>query len=420
LLRSLRASLVLVALLLIPSWASTAHAATPPAGMFSVGDWAWPSSAALDREAAAGISSWRVTLDYGAIGSSPSALQFGGVDALVASMATRGITPVVVLTGCPTWACPAGGPANTEPALGGWLAFVAAVAHRYGPGGTFWAGHPSVPALPVTAWQVGNEVNGSDQWPNPDPAAYAAFLASTSQALRGASPSARVVLAGLPEKMTIWLKDYLPALYAQPGFKESFDIVAVHGYAASAADVPPILDLARVIMAENGDDAKPIWITEMGWATAGPASPFVVGEGAQADYLRSTWDTLLACRARWNLQRVYWYGWQDKDPGPTADYWGYHVGLNRVDGTPKAALSVVDEFTRGAALPDGRADGCGLAGGTTTITDPRLAKRRPRGRGRPKGSPQPTSRTQAQATSVRARRAAERKRARARRAAKRR
>ena len=36
---------------------------------------------------------------------------------------------------------------------------------------------------------------------------------------------AAVVLSGLGEKMTIWLKDYLPALYAQPGFKNAFDYV---------------------------------------------------------------------------------------------------------------------------------------------------------------------------------------------------
>jgi hypothetical protein len=329
--------------------------------MFGVGDWAWPSAATLDREAAHGLRTWRVPVSYGDVASTQGALQWGGVDRLMSDLAARHIEPLVVLAGCPTWQCPAGGPPKAEPALSGWLAFVTAAVRRYGTGGSFWATHPQAPAQPVQAWQVYNEVNGTDQWPNPNPAEYATFLAATSAAIRGADPAAKVVLAGLAEKMTIWLRDYLPALYQQPGFAASFDVMAVQGYAVAPLDVAGILEETHAIMAANGDGARPLWVTEMSWATGGPEHPFVVGEDSQAANLRTSWDALIGCAPRWNLQRVYWFGWQDK-PAATADgdYWGYHNGLMRLDGSEKPALAAADEYTSGAPLPAGRGDACPL------------------------------------------------------------
>lgn len=91
---------------------------------------------------------------------------------------------------------------------------------RYGVGGSLWREHPGLPAKPVIHWQVLNEVNGPDQWGGPPSAAgYANFLKLTAWAIRGTDPNAKVVLAGLGEKMPVWLRAYLPALYRQPGFR---------------------------------------------------------------------------------------------------------------------------------------------------------------------------------------------------------
>jgi hypothetical protein len=375
--RRLRAA-VLGTLLACALVAPSAHAAAAPSGMFAIGDWAWPTTTTVDRESAKGLRTWRLALDYKSIGATQGTLNFSGTDGLVGSLASRGITPLIVLAGCPTWLCPLGGPPSSSTALPYWKAFVTAAVKRYGAGGTYWAAHPTITTpRPVTAWQVYNEVNGAAQWPNPSPAAYAPFLAATSASIRAADPTAKVVLAGLSEKMTIWMKDFLTGLYAQPGFKDSFDIMALHGYTQYPEGVAPILDTARSIMLANNDAAKPIWMTEIAWATGGPAHPFVVDEATQAARLRASWDTLLACRGRWNLERVYWFGWRDRAvPVGGTDYWGYHDGLNRLDGTAKPALADFDMYTSGAPLPNGRGDTCSLPGGNlidsvapdTTIT----------------------------------------------------
>jgi hypothetical protein len=360
---TLRALVALLSTLVALTGVSTARAASAPAGMFAVGDWAWPTAATLDREAARGLQTWRVPLDYGAVGSTRTLL-WAGTDSLVRSMAMRGITPLFILTGCPAWQCPGGGPPTSGQALTDWKVFVSAAVRRYGPGGLFWRMYPEVPAKPVTAWQIYNEVNGAEQWPTPNAAAYGAFLAATAPVIRSWDPSAKVVLAGLPENMTISMKTYLASLYTQPSFKSSVDVIAVHGYAAEPTDVARILDSARIIMNQAGDGAKPLWVTEMSWATAGPAHPFVTTEAGQASKLRSSWDTMVACQARWKLQRTYWFGWRDPAVSGT-DYWGLHNALNRPDGSAKPALAAFDEFTSGDPLPDGRAASCPLAGGST-------------------------------------------------------
>ncbi len=355
-------SLALGLLALAP--VSSASAASAPAGFFALGDRAWPSTSILDREQGKGLASWRIALDYGAIGATQGKLDFSGVDGLVGSMARRGVRPFFVLTGCPAWSCAAGAPPTSGQQLTDWKAFVTASVRRYGAAGTYWSANTSVPKLPVNAWQVFNEVNGAGAWPNPSAAAYAPFLAATNTTIKAVDPAAKTVLSGLPEKMTIWLKDYLPALYAQPGFKTSFDVLAIHGYTALPADVAKILDLTKTIATQNGDASRPIWITELGWSTGGPAHPFTVTEATQAANLQAAGDVLIACAARWNLQRAYWFGYRDATPSGT-DYWGFHTGLTRTDGNAKPALAAFDEYTSGAALAGARAASCPLPGGTT-------------------------------------------------------
>jgi hypothetical protein len=373
--RRLRLLGVLAALLTL-ACSSSAHAASAPMGMFALGGWSWPSIATLDRESAHGMRTWRVALDYQSVSPAAGTFSFSGYDTLVVQLAQRGITPLFVLTGCPTWSCPPGQPPLTGQPLTDWQAFATAAVRRYGHGGTFWAGHPTLPQRPATYWQVMNEVNGSVS-----ATAYATLLTATAASIRAADPQARIVLSGLPEKMTVWMKDYLTALYAQPGFKAAADVIAVHGYTADPASVAGILDTARRIMLANGDGAKPLWITEMGWATGGPAYPFTTTEAVQAADLRASWDTLVACRTRWNLQRTYWFAWQDRVVGTSTDYWGLHDGLLRTDGTAKPALYAADEFTTGAPLPGTRGATCSLPGGTvldTTVPDTTVSSPGPR------------------------------------------
>lgn len=349
-----------------------ASAARPTSDLFGAGDWAWPSDQDLEALSSEGVQSWRTSLDWGAVEAAPGRYDFSGYDELLRKASERRIRVLLTITGCPPWACAQRGPPRDAAATAAFLRFVSAAVSRYG--------HLSGSALPITHWQVLNEVNGEDQWPSPDPAAYAALLKATNAAIKTGDPQAKTVLSGLPEKMTIYLKDYLPALYAQPGFAADFDVMAVHGYSVSARGPADILELTRRTMDAAGDP-KPIWMTELGWATGGPPFPLTVGEAAQETLLRESFTRLAACSERWNLQRVFWFSYRDRDLRGEPDYWGFHNGLRRLDGSPKPAHDTFLRFVRRQQAVPRR---CPLPGPVAIAS----ARKRPtvRKRARPSGA----------------------------------
>ena len=50
--------------------------------------------------------------------------------------------------------------------------FVSGAVERYGPGGSFWAEHPSLPQRPIRTWQIWNEENFKYFVAKPNPAEY--------------------------------------------------------------------------------------------------------------------------------------------------------------------------------------------------------------------------------------------------------
>ena len=75
----------------------------------------------------------------------------------------------------------------------------------------------------------------------------------------------------------------IPApLYEQPGVKRDFDFVALHPYAPGLRLLRRQIELARRIMATADDSRTSLAITEVGWASEGPASTMVKGPRGQA------------------------------------------------------------------------------------------------------------------------------------------
>ena len=103
-------------------------------------------------------------------------------------------------------------------------------------------------------------------------------------------------------------------------------------------------------MNENGDGAKPLWITELGWGS-GPPDRFGFNKGTQrqAQLLTQAYSLLLRDRASWHLDRVYWFEW--RDPPPSSDlscsFCG-SAGLLQNDRKPKPAYHAFTQFTGGS------------------------------------------------------------------------
>ena len=273
-------------------------------------------------------------------------------DALVAGAAEAGVSVLPLLIGSPDFAAPL--PSHPPTSVITKLMFAGfahAAVERYGRGGSFWESHPDLPYTPIEGWQVWNEPNLAAFWTGgqPDPREYAQLLVLISRAVKLADPRAKVVLAGMPDpkKATVTpASRFLAELYALPGVREAFDVVAAHPYAASVRGVDRKLRLLRGVMDRYGDSRKPLWITELGWSSTGIEHHLVKDPQTQARLTRATIDLLRRRRDDYRLGTVIWFRWQDPEVpcGKPGGCWYDNAGLFTVDGEPKPAW---EAFARG-------------------------------------------------------------------------
>ena len=187
-------------------------------------------------------------------------------DQIAGSLAAHRVRWLPIIDYSPPWARSIPGqdhsPPNSDAA---YAAYAAAVAARYGPGGTFWREHPALPALPVGQLEIWNEPDSAVFWqPAPDPGRYARLYLAARQAIHAADPTAIVLVGGLSDPV-----HFLPAMVAaDPAVRGRIDAVAIHPYA-----VTPLAVLARIVQTRRALDALglasvALYVTEFGWTTS--------------------------------------------------------------------------------------------------------------------------------------------------------
>ena len=239
-------------------------------------------------------------------------------------LAQNGIEPLPQLFGNPNFVQATVGD-NGDPnaaVMNQWQAFVAAAVARYEPGGKFWTDNPALEPHPPEVWQVYNEQNIPAFWPNgPSPNKFAGFLHGTANAIRAIDPNAKIMLGGMHGDPAMNGKpsyEFLDLLYNREAFLgwDDFDIVAVHPYGFSTAEITTEIDKVRAVMDAQGDEAAPIWVSEMGWASAGDGDPendlwWERTPQGQASILTAAWNLMIQKRDDWNIGGVFWYAWRD-------------------------------------------------------------------------------------------------------------
>jgi polysaccharide biosynthesis protein PslG len=306
-----------------------------------------PGAPQLARLGEGGVGTLRINLAWGSVQAGPEApYDWSHYDPVVREAAENGIRVLATVYSTPGWAAETAEIPPLGRSLQGFERFARAAAERYGTDGTFWSQHPDVPKLPVIDWQIWNEPNSPLFWkPNPDAGQYLQLLRAFNSAVKGVDPQARILLGGLfpTPRDGISMEEFLSALY-QGGGRSLFDAVAIHPYARTPRDAIDRVGQAREVMRRFGDAQKPIWITEVGWASSGTPPGLVVGPSGQADYVRQTFELATAARERLGIGGVVWYSLNDT-PGPL---WVGHCGLFTVEGFPKPAWQAFADAAGGS------------------------------------------------------------------------
>jgi len=234
-----------------------------------------------------------------------------------------------------------------------WGSWVKKVIKRYGSGGAFWSGHPSLPYKPVNTWEVWNEPNMPVNNPGGvlDPEAFARFFVFSSNEIHAAQSGAQVLVGGL--YLGGWsepsMESYVSRMYNVSGMASAVNGFAIHPYAFTAGQQFPefaneVINIRTVLNRRPLGSSKPLWITELGWPVQYENAVDVT---TQADLLRRSFDWVKSVAASYNVQALTWHNARDY---PTAK-WDFHCGLRDLNGSFRPAWYAFQGETGAPAWP---------------------------------------------------------------------
>ena len=263
-------------------------------------------------------------------------------DGLYHTMLAQGVRPLFVLYAAPCWAqagsCRQG--AHPSPEYYDELAdFAARAAQRY----------PQAAGI-----EVWNEPNYEIYWGSPpDPQSYGDMLKAVIPAIKAANPSMQVATAGLSPHINdvadaMAYDNFLRRAYATGG-PQLADAIGTHPY-PNRRYIEDYLGNIRVnlfrylrVMADFGDEAKPMWVTETGVSNAGDED---FSYQQQADALSQIYS--LMRRIDHEIPVVVFHRFIDQPGDPREKERGY--GVLDKDGDPKPSYCAI-AAAREAASP---------------------------------------------------------------------
>ncbi|MGH2929824.1 MAG: hypothetical protein ACRDL8_16605, partial [Solirubrobacteraceae bacterium] len=266
----------------------------------------------------------------------PGHFNFRYYDHYMLSVGQHHMHVVAQLEGSPRWAARSLFAVPASP--NAYAAYVAAVLHRYGKGGTFWKAHPALAGSAITAVELWNEpyfpYGNAGHY---DPARYARLVRAAYIAAHRVDRSVKVLLEAdmATYHYNVW-RWWVDSLYlAMPSLNRYFDGVAMHDYGNDATHLTPIragqpyqnwdrtrrIEDVRAQFVRHHAANKPFWIMEMGFTTCHVRNGQCVSEAAQAADLKTMFGYIKGRYRSW-VQAVFVYCFQDANGG-IGHYDGY-------------------------------------------------------------------------------------------------
>jgi len=246
----------------------------------------------LERISRLGIHEMRVGFAWPRIEPQPPAngqhsYRWDALDSEITSLARHHIRAQANVTQTPSWNADTSLLVNLECSkaasfaplyIGPYAPLVKAIAGRYGPNGTFWKAHPSLPILPIRRYELWNEPNLRGGWcPNPQPERYADMFMLAARAIRSVNPHAQMVTGGMAppakeNKHYFGIAHFLARATArQPRMTRAASGAAVHIYPPTGARKQlDRLAWFRGQLRQGGiRNQVPMLINEIGWPAGG-------------------------------------------------------------------------------------------------------------------------------------------------------
>jgi hypothetical protein len=324
--------------------AAVAPAATAlPADFWGVSPQNPPSLEQFQRLRAGGVDSVRIPISWAATQPlSAAEANFGAPDQLIAAAAAAGLNVLPFVYDAPAWAvvpaqvpgpgdalAPKTLPVKTGAQRTAWANFLKLTVARYGPGGSFWAANPALAESPIRTWQIWNEENFKYFVVRPSPSDYGKLINVSYAAIKSIDGGAKLILGGMfsePREAQFKSKppqayfatDFLEGVYkTTPGVKSKFSGVSLHPYTGKYQELTSDIEAFRVVLKQNRDAGKKLWITEIGWSSEPPDpvhNAFAKGPKGQATQLKGAFNLFKSKATKWKLQRIYWFSVDDQ-PG---------------------------------------------------------------------------------------------------------
>ena len=371
----MKRSTLLIFALALTALLAPASAQALPADFWGVVANEAPEPEGAQTLSAGGVESFRVPINWGAVQPGRGDLpQWSSIDPYVRAGAEAGVSVLPFLVGAPGWVvgsegvgggsrAPVSLPVQTAAQRAAWREFLRLAVFRYGPGGSFWAENPVLPAHPIRTWQIWNEENYKYFAARPSPSQYGKLVVDSYRDLRSADPGAQIVLGGLfgrPKggnakpvagkiKRQYYAADFLEQMYkTTPGVRSKFLAVSLHPYSYSYQQLTPEVEEMRAALKASRDPGRAIWLTELGWSSGRPSASnghnkFEKGPQGQARELRGAFGLLRSHAAAWHVKRIYWFSYTDS-PGTCNFCDG--SGLFGEGPAPKPAWSSYKSFAR--------------------------------------------------------------------------